>query len=160
MGVIADELKDRFQSGVELGADEGKTPGEAFDEVMKNAQREINEAQDLTKRQKARKKAVAERLNQLRKSKGLYQKEVASRIGVNVITLSGYEIGKSEPPLEVLVRLADLYSVSLDYLMCRTDAKIEYDGKEYQVIDADSRALKMRIDELQKELDAIRNELK
>ena len=40
-----------------------------------------------------------------------------------VLDESGYEIGKSEPPMEALVRLADAYGVSLDYLLCRTDEK-------------------------------------
>lgn len=35
----------------------------------------------------------------------------------------GHEIGKNEPNLEALVSLADVYEVSLDYLMCRTDGK-------------------------------------
>lgn len=51
------------------------------------------------------------------------QKEVADKTGINMVTLSGYEIGKNEPNLEALVRLADDYKVSLDYLMCRTDEK-------------------------------------
>ena len=49
------------------------------------------------------------------------QKEAADRTGINMVTLSGYEIGKNEPNLEALVRLADIYEVSLDYLMCRND---------------------------------------
>ena len=53
----------------------------------------------------------------------LMQKEVADKTGINMVTLSGYEIGKNEPNLEALVRLADVYKVSLDYLMCRTDEK-------------------------------------
>lgn len=70
-----------------------------------------------------RKKAVADRLQQIRKERGLMQKEVADKTGINMVTLSGYEIGKNEPNLEALVRLADVYEVSLDYLMCRTDEK-------------------------------------
>lgn len=53
---------------------------------------------------------------------GLKQQDVAERTGINVVTLSGYEIGKNEPNMEALVSLADVYGVTLDYLMCRTDS--------------------------------------
>lgn len=33
------------------------------------------------------------------------------------------ELVRSEPNMETLVRLADVYHVTLDYLMCRTDSK-------------------------------------
>ena len=33
------------------------------------------------------------------------------------------ELARSEPNMEALVRLADVYRVTLDYLMCRTDKK-------------------------------------
>ncbi|MBD9225564.1 MAG: XRE family transcriptional regulator [Clostridiales bacterium] len=56
--------------------------------------------------------------------KNLYsQQDVAEKTGINVITLSGYELARSEPNMEALVRLADVYHVTLDYLMCRTDTK-------------------------------------
>ena len=48
---------------------------------------------------------------------------MAEKTGINVITLSGYELARSEPNMEALVRLADVYHVTLDYLMCRTDSK-------------------------------------
>lgn len=68
-----------------------------------------------------RKKDVAARLHDERKLHNMKQQEVADLTGIHIVTLSGYEIGKSEPPMEALVRLADVYGVSLDYLMCRTD---------------------------------------
>lgn len=70
-----------------------------------------------------RKKDVAARLHEERKRHNMKQQEVAEITGIHIVTLSGYEIGKSEPPLEALVRLADAYGVSLDYLMCRTDER-------------------------------------
>ena len=48
---------------------------------------------------------------------------MAEKTGINVITLSGYELARSEPNMEALVRLADVYHVTLDFLMCRTDKK-------------------------------------
>ena len=66
---------------------------------------------------------VSQRLKEVRKACGLRQQDVAEKTGINVITLSGYELARSEPNMEALVRLADVYRVTLDYLMCRTDKK-------------------------------------
>ena len=63
---------------------------------------------------------MAKHLKELRMACGLRQQDVAERTGINVITLSGYELARSEPNIEALVRLADVYNVSLDNLMCRT----------------------------------------
>ena len=72
---------------------------------------------------KQRKLDVSNRLKEVRKACGLRQQDVAEKTGINVITLSGYELARSEPNMEALVRLADVYHVTLDYLMCRTDTK-------------------------------------
>ena len=72
---------------------------------------------------KQRKLDVSNRLKEVRKACGLRQQDVAEKTGINVITLSGYELARSEPNMEALVRLADVYHVTLDYLRCRTDSK-------------------------------------
>ena len=78
---------------------------------------------------------------------------------MNVITLSGYEVGRSEPPEEVLVRLASLYQVSLDYLLCRTDTRIEFDEQEYRIIDADRKQLREQLENIEKQLEDIRSDV-
>ena len=65
-----------------------------------------------------RKDVVATRLHQLRLVSHHTQYEVAKATGIHVVTLSGYETGKSEPHMEALVRLANFYGVSLDDLLC------------------------------------------
>lgn len=45
---------------------------------------------------------------------GLTQKEVADRIGVSETTIFNWENGKNKMPLEGLVKLANLYSMSID----------------------------------------------
>ena len=85
------------------------------------ARAEFNAASAYTQRRKQRKASVAKRLQETRLKCGLKQQDVAERTGINVVTLSGYEIGKNEPNMEALVSLADVYGVTLDYLMCRTD---------------------------------------
>lgn len=64
---------------------------------------------------------MGERLRLLRKSKGLTQIALQMKIGVEQALLSKYESGERVPPTETLVKLADFYEVSVDYLLCRTD---------------------------------------
>lgn len=86
------------------------------------ARAEFNAASAYTQRRKQRKASVAKRLQETRLKCGLKQQDVAERTGINAVTLSGYEIGKNEPNMEALVSLADVYGVTLDYLMCRVDS--------------------------------------
>ena len=61
------------------------------------------------------------RLRQLRKSKGYTQIRVQMETGIEQALLSKYENGERIPPAETLLKLADFYRVSVDYLLCRTD---------------------------------------
>ncbi len=63
---------------------------------------------------------LGERLTMLRKEKGYLQKDVADRLHLTVATISNYEKNVRMPNLETLVKLADLYDVSTDYLLQRT----------------------------------------
>lgn len=65
----------------------------------------------------ARKQMVAEMLGELRKAKGWQQKEVAEILGVSPQTYNGYEKGRNEPPVEILVRLSFLYNVPVDSIV-------------------------------------------
>lgn len=62
-----------------------------------------------------------ERLRQLRTKKGYTQVRVQMETGIEQALLSKYEHGERIPPTETLVKLADFYHVSVDYLLCRTD---------------------------------------
>ena len=64
-----------------------------------------------------------ERLRQLRQNSTLKRIEVAEKIGVSPITLRQYEQGTREPNLEKLLKLAVLFDVSLDDLLCLNDFK-------------------------------------
>ena len=64
---------------------------------------------------------VDNRLRQLRKSKGYTQVRVQMETGIEQDLLSKYENAERVPPTETLVKLADYYNVSVDYLLCRTD---------------------------------------
>ena len=62
-------------------------------------------------------------LTELRKERGILQKEVASYLKVTVATISNYEKGVHTPAFATLVKLADFFDVSTDYLLQRTDYK-------------------------------------
>lgn len=63
------------------------------------------------------------RLKQLRKDKHLTQSQVAQRIGVTTSMVSSYETDIRLPSYEVMVRIADLFGVTVDYLLCRQDKR-------------------------------------
>ena len=60
-------------------------------------------------------------LKLLRKSKGYTQIAVQMKTGIEQALLSKFENGERVPPTETLIRLADFYDVSIDYILCRTD---------------------------------------
>jgi transcriptional regulator with XRE-family HTH domain len=66
-----------------------------------------------------RKSMIAEMIRELRKSKSLQQKEVADKLGISPQTYNGYERGRNEPPIEILVRLSYLYDLPLDLIVQR-----------------------------------------
>lgn len=69
------------------------------------------------------KDTLAERLKSCRKEKGLTQGQVAIYCDITEKTYQNYELMTREPKLDILIRIADLYKVSLDYLVGRTDNK-------------------------------------
>ena len=71
-------------------------------------------------------KQIGELLARLRKERGMTQQQVAEYLNVKQNTYSQYEIGVLNYPIDVLCRLADLYQVSVDYLLGRTDEKTPY----------------------------------
>lgn len=64
---------------------------------------------------------LGERLKELRLEKRLTQAEIAKALGLNSVTYLRYEKSQREPPLELLITIADYYDVTLDYLFGRTN---------------------------------------
>ncbi len=58
-------------------------------------------------------------LSRLRQEKGVSQREAAASLSVSQALLSHYEKGSREPGYAFLIRAADYYSVSADYLLGR-----------------------------------------
>lgn len=61
------------------------------------------------------------RLRQLRKERGISQVRLAMELSVSQHTISRYETGEREADYAMLVRIADFFGVSVDYLLERTD---------------------------------------
>ena len=61
------------------------------------------------------------RLKQIRKEKGISQLKLAMELNTNQNTISRYETGEREPGINELIRIADYFDVSIDYLLERTN---------------------------------------
>ena len=65
----------------------------------------------------------SERIKELRKERGLKQREMAEVCGIKLRGYQCYEYGVGYPEVLGLLFLADYFDVSLDYLMGRTDKR-------------------------------------
>ncbi|MBR5263524.1 MAG: helix-turn-helix transcriptional regulator [Clostridia bacterium] len=61
------------------------------------------------------------RLKQLRTARGVSQVRLAMGLSVSQHTISRYETGEREADYAMLIRIADYFDVSIDYLLERTD---------------------------------------
>ena len=61
------------------------------------------------------------RLKELRKKRGVSQVKLAMDLNTNQNTISRYETGEREPGIAELIKIADYFHVSVDYLIGRTD---------------------------------------
>ena len=66
---------------------------------------------------------LSERLYSLRKERKLTQDSVAKELGISMKSYCRYEKNEREPTASLLVEMAMLYHVSLDYLVGRTDER-------------------------------------
>lgn len=66
-------------------------------------------------------------LKQIRNSKGLLQTKVAMDLNITQETVSSYETGRVLPSSDMLIKLADYYDTSIDYLLCRTNYNLPID---------------------------------
>lgn len=66
---------------------------------------------------KTTKEIVAENLVYLRKSRGLTQLEIAEKLNYSDKSVSKWEHGETLPDIEVLKKIADLYQVSIDFIV-------------------------------------------
>ncbi|MBQ6922474.1 MAG: helix-turn-helix transcriptional regulator [Clostridia bacterium] len=85
------------------------------------------------------------RIRDLREDMDLRQSDLAKATGIDQRTISNYETGKSDPNSDALIKLADFFNVSIDYLVGRTkkDFYTSVEKKKY-------------IEEIQKSLEELK----
>ena len=89
------------------------------------------------------------RLRELRLSKQMTQAQVAKRLNRSKTTISGYENNIKTPSIDVLVRLANLYGVTSDYILGKKKKKmLVIDG----LTENEERILKALINEFNQQL--------
>lgn len=83
----------------------------------------------------------ADRFKQLRMEAGWTQEELAAKLGVSKGAIGNYESGMRSPrKFEDLEAVADVFNVSFDYLLGRTNEKPEYSLEEQWIIQCYRRA--------------------
>lgn len=89
------------------------------------------------------------RIRDLREDADLNQSEVAQAIGVDQRTLSNYETGKTNPDSYAIIKLAEFFNVSTDYLLGVEDR----DTRSRRT--ANIKRMEKRLDDMQAALDEI-----
>ena len=82
------------------------------------------------------------RLKELRINKNLTQSELAKKIGCNQTAIGKYERKELEPNIETMIKLCEIFSCSIDYLIGReddfgiikTEKEIELSYKEQKIL--------------------------
>lgn len=62
-----------------------------------------------------------QRLRKLREERGMLQRELADKLNVSRVAVTQYEQGKRFPEWDTLRKIADIFGVSIDYLLGRVD---------------------------------------
>lgn len=83
----------------------------------------------------------------VRESLNMTQKDCADRLGVTLRAWQTYEQGVSEPKNELLCKIADMFDVSIDYLLGRTDVKAVNTLAEDEPTEEEIKELEAQISE-------------
>lgn len=86
-----------------------------------------------------------EKLKELREEKNYSQKFLASLLGLSANIICEYEKGRSQPNIETLTKLADIFNCSIDYIVGRED--------DFGIIKSSSTVPELRPEEKQLLLD-------
>lgn len=74
-------------------------------------------------------KILSQRLRTCRKEGNYTQREVSIYCDITEKTYQNYELGTNEPKVSILMRIAEFYKVSIDYLVGLTDDPTPYPRK-------------------------------
>ena len=64
-------------------------------------------------------KTLGNRLKEKRIEHHLTQKQIANKLNINQVTYHGYEKDKHKPDIDTLIKIADIFNISIDYIAGR-----------------------------------------
>lgn len=76
-----------------------------------------------------------ENLKQIRKQKKMTQQEIASKLNITQSTYSGYESGKYEPSIEMLIKISQLLQTSIDKIVNNSKNNFSIDISDFNEIE-------------------------
>ena len=91
------------------------------------------------------------RIKDLREDRDLRQLDVAQAIGIDQRSLSNYETGKTNPDSETVIKLANFFGVTCDYLLGVSNVNF----MDHRAVIKELGDIKQRLDEIQKYLGKI-----
>lgn len=74
-----------------------------------------------------------DRIKKLREEQSVSQIDLAKALFISQSSISEYESGNQQPPISMLIQLADFFDVNIDYLLGRTDIKISINKLEQKL---------------------------
>lgn len=78
-----------------------------------------------------------ENLKKIREKRNFTQVKLSVDLGIAQETISGYEIGKSYPSVDILIKLADILNTSTDYLLGRVNSDIPFNLTKRDLTDTE-----------------------
>lgn len=101
------------------------------------------------KTEEERKKIFGKNLERLREKRGLLQKELAEKLELKPNSISNYENGKSFPTVPVLLRIAEYFKVSTEYLL--SESKMMGEENAFKTVEQHKNFLKDVLDNISEE---------
>lgn len=102
----------------------------------------------------------AEALKHLRKARKLNQISLADIFGVSQATIASWESGKRQPDFETLLKIADFFQVSTDYLLGRVPMTVEVKKETPPPIGDDEMQLTFHIEDAPKDEDELEEKIR
>lgn len=90
---------------------------------------------------------IGERIKQARLEKGLDQLALCEKLSIEQSTLSNYENGRRIPKPDMIVKMADIFGVSTDYLLGKTDLR-NYNDYKATITDKDERNIQRELEKM------------
>ncbi|MFV0399544.1 MAG: helix-turn-helix domain-containing protein [Oscillospiraceae bacterium] len=94
---------------------------------------------------------MKEKIRELRRLKSWTQVDLANMLNVTQVSVSQWETGRSYPDHEMLTKIADLFGVTTDYLLGRTDYYIDPANPNVQIFPKTNKTEVVRFEKTKKE---------